>query len=116
MKQIILLLTLAAAQICQAEITNASYDRAHTSIIAEAIKQKCNVDGAMRITASTEQSVSVDNGITDIYYTTEVQIQEKMDQFSSATMASVKSMKSDMYDHSTKNWGAYSVISVECAY
>ena len=109
-------MTFIVAQISIAGMTTNTYELEHQTQIAEAIKQKCNVDGAMQITSSTEQSVSVDNGITDIYYTTEVQVREKMDQFYSTTMATVKSVKSDMYDHKTKNWGSYSVISVECTF
>ena len=57
-----------------------------------------------------EKVIRIDNGIHDRSYLINLTTQNSGDQY----QIQVKSLYSDLFDHSSGNWGAYSVQSVHC--
>lgn len=115
MKAFLLAVALLASQTAFSEIKASTFEARHQSLIEKAVYDKCGLNGPMTLVSTTEKADRVDQGITDIYYTTELSVKSTVDQYVTFfSKVVVESVKFDMYDHSTQNWGAYSVTSVTC--
>lgn len=73
----------------------------------------CSVRGQLLQVASQQTEVRIDNGITDINFTTAIVVRSRIDQniFEDFNVI-VQSLFSDAYDRESKNWGIYSVETV----
>lgn len=115
MKKIIIFTLLSASFSVQAAVVNSDLDQRHQDLIAKTVAEKCDLtDDLIAISQSVEVE-KVDQGIYDTYFTTTFETTDLYDQFiSDKYLVTVKSVKSDSYDHVNKNWGTYSVQSVQC--
>jgi hypothetical protein len=115
MKITTVLLTLAFSITASAGLTNSSYDERHLNLIVDQISVKCGSMVDLNIQSTKEEVIYVDQGITDKKFTTVLTGKQKMDQNIFDTFSIVvESSYSDMYDHTNKDWGFYSVESVNC--
>ena len=115
MKRLILI-CLLLSQSSFAGIYHSNYDPRHLAVIEETVGRVCGISTDALIQKSElSEIVKVDQGITDMNYTTVLETQLRLDQniFEIKKMV-VKSYYSDMYDHQAKDWGVYSVESVNC--
>jgi hypothetical protein len=115
MKTLIALLVVVASQVSVAAINHSNYEDRHQQLIKNAVEQNCGYAFTVEQVNSQEVVDQVDQGIRDVYYTTTLKMTVRIDQgvFDNYTVI-VKSQFADMYDHVTKNWGAYSVDNVQC--
>lgn len=115
MKPIILSTLLALNITAQADVLNSDLDPVHQKMITEAVVAKCHLNGDLTLISNTTQVDVVDQGVRDTYFTTTFEALDAYDQnMSDKYLVTVNSVKWDQYDHVNKNWGAYSVESVQC--
>ncbi len=116
MKTVLLTIALLTSQVTFATIKNSNNEARHQALIEAAIQDKCGSFYDLTQYSQTETSVRIDNGIVDIKFTTVMYGKSALDQYAfDEYKLTVESEKSDMYDHSSGNWGAYSITSVSCA-
>lgn len=115
MKTAVLFFALALSQVSFAALSNSTYELRHQDLIENAIEKNCGHMRDLAVVESKEEIIRVDQGITDVKYVTVLTGQQRMDQniFDTYTIT-VSSDFADMYDHSSKEWGAYFVSSVKC--
>lgn len=115
MKNVILMFTLLATQASFAAISESKLEDRHQSLIEEAISKNCGRFSGLTQLTNTEEVIVVDQGIRDSKFLTVLTGLQRLDQniFDRYTIT-VNSEYADMYDHETKNWGAYSISSVSC--
>lgn len=96
-------------------IVNSPLELRHQELIEQAVKTSCGIYQELTHVSYQQEIVKVDNGITDIYFDIQLETKDSdnPDQFYQFDI-NVKSVLSDMYDHNTGNWGAYSVLDVTC--
>ncbi len=115
MKTALLTIVLITSQIAFGQIKNSANEARHLTLIEDAIQQNCGRMTELTQVAQKEIKTSIDQGITDVTYTTLITGTQRSDQmYFDKYEITVESEKADMYDHVTKNWGAYSVSSVSC--
>lgn len=96
-------------------MTGSNFEVRHQSLVLKAIQDKCGFYGNVELVSSTVEELRVDQGIVDRKFTTVLRYKQRVDQMIFDTYeANVVSYLYDHYDHSTGNWGAYSVESVAC--
>lgn len=115
----LLLTTLSILMIAvsaQAEVSDSNYDSRHKGLLKIASLDACGVHrGNLTQLSSTVVARKVDQGITDYYFTTELELTVKIDQGMYDTYrVSVNSVLADGYDQVAKEWGIYSVESASC--
>lgn len=114
----ILLTTIALliGTAAQAQILNSDYDSRHQSMLEQASFNACRVNGGKLTQLSTSVVKHVvDQGIIDLYYTTELELTVKIDQGIYDTyQVTVKSLLASAYDHTAQDWGIYSVEAISC--
>lgn len=115
MKSALLFLTLVTSKVSYAALANSTFELRHQNLIETAIETNCGTMRDLTVVESKEEIIRVDQGITDVNYVTVLTGKQRMDQniFDTYTIT-VTSEYADMYDHSTKEWGAYFVSSVKC--
>lgn len=117
MKSLVLLIaTFGVAITAQAQIENSNYEQRHQTLLENKIYKTCEVAFG-RIIQISEATIEdrVDQGVVDFYYTSEFELIVKYDQgVIDRYSVTTKSAKHDMYDHDLKDWGVYSVSSVNC--
>lgn len=101
----------------QANILGSEMESEHQILIKEEIVKVCQVNPFSLVQVKSEESVvSVDQGIHDVYFTTQLEMKVKIDQGVFDTYkVLVKSARFDQYDHKNKRWGAYAIESIECS-
>lgn len=108
---IIALMTLTAS----AAIKNSNFEARHENEIIESITNKCNWMKNLTVTSTKSEEVKVDQGITDVKYTTTLTGKQIYDQnIYDHYEITVVSWLSDDYDHQSQEYGWYNVESVEC--
>lgn len=114
MKQVLTII-LAIGAFATIATANTHADPRHQSALFTAIENQCGSFRNLEITSVVEEQIRVDNGIMDVEFVTTLAGEQRYEQnmFDSYIIV-VKSSYADMYDHTTKNWGAYSVNSVTC--
>lgn len=115
MKKSFLMLALLISQSSFAAISQSKLEDRHQGLIEEAITNNCGNFRELTQVSSTEEVIVIDQGIRDSRFVTVLSGLQRLDQniFDQYTIT-VVSEYADMYDHETKNWGAYSVSSVKC--
>ena len=103
------LLILLTTLTTQAQIKNSNLETRHQDVVASAVFDKCGLQDLVQVSMQVEINV-VDNGIVDQLFTIELAAEND----SRAFRVQVRSILADHYDHSTQNWGAYSVQQVQC--
>lgn len=100
----------------QAEISRSAYDVRHQTMLEQAIFNACGTGyGHLTQLSTTETEHHVDQGIIDLYFTTELEMTVKIDQgIRDNYKITVQSAKYSAYDHNAKDWGIYAVESVVC--
>lgn len=115
MKTIFALFSLLFVQIAFAKITDSNYEARHLKLIDQAIKVECGYFYKIKQIDSKEEIIQVDQGIRDVIYTTKLEGTDRIDQgVFDLYEISVVSEYADMYDHASRDWGVYSVKSVQC--
>ena len=115
MKTTIALVTLLLTQTSFATIINSKYEPRHLSEISRAIIEECGHFYKIEQLESKEEVIQVDQGIRDVIYTTKFEATDRIDQgVFDLYSITVVSEFADMYDHANRNWGVYSVKSVQC--
>ncbi len=78
----------------------------------------CGYSGTVIQIASIEVVDQIDQGIRDVYYTTELQVGTHIYGYPKHLpfeyKVSVKSVYSDSYNHPSAEWGVYHVSEVSC--
>ena len=99
-----------------ASILGSELEHDHQLLIQEGIEKSCQVKPfSLEQISSQETIVRIDQGIRDVYFTTQLEMKVKIDQGVFDTFkVVVKSALFDHYDHANKRWGAYAIESVEC--
>jgi hypothetical protein len=116
MKTILLTIALLTSQVTFAAIKNSNNEPRHQALIEAAIQDKCGSFYDITQYSQTETAVRIDNGIVDVKFVTVMYGKSRLDQYIfDEYKLTVESEKSDMYDHATGNWGAYSITAVSCA-
>lgn len=116
----ILLTTIALliGTAAQAEILNSQYDVRHQAMLEEAVAKACNSYNPARKLIQVSSSVvehKVDQGITDLYFTTELELTVKIDQgVYDVYTVKAQTLLASAYDHTAQDWGIYSVEGITC--
>ncbi|MCK6593921.1 MAG: hypothetical protein L6Q33_01870 [Bacteriovoracaceae bacterium] len=98
-----------------ASLTSTGYEARHVELLKTALDNSCGSFRNLEVLSKDEEIIRVDQGIRDVKYTTVLTGEQRMDQNIFDTYEIViKSEYSDMYDHVNKDWGVYSVTSVNC--
>ncbi len=114
MKKMIIVVSILFTGLAQAAITNSKYEARHQAAIESAVYAKCGI-GAMFEKSSSEQVISIDQGINDVSYLTSIELHVKADlRYTEVLDVQVESYYSDSYDHQSQNWGVYTIESVNC--
>jgi hypothetical protein len=96
-------------------MAGSNFEVRHQSAVLQALEAKCGYVGDVEVVSSTVEEIRVDQGIVDQKFTTVLRYKQPLDQMMfDLYEANVVSFLYDHYDHSTGNWGAYSVESVSC--
>ena len=96
-------------------MTGSNFEVRHQSAVLQALEAKCGYVGNVEVMSSTVEDIRVDQGIVDQKFTTVLRYKQRLNQMIFDTYeANVVSFLYDQYDHSTGNWGAYSVESISC--
>lgn len=91
------------------------YEARHLEIIKKAIFTNCGHMSDLTQISSSETVIIVDQGIRDVEYVTQFSGVQRIDQgVFDVYKITVNSSFADMYDHSSRNWGVYSVETVKC--
>lgn len=116
MKNIVLALTIFTSSLSFAGIGDSQYEARHITVIEKAIARECGRMKELTQVSSKSVTRKIDQGITDIDYTTVLTGLRTIDQSQPADSYKiiVKSTLSDSYDHESRNWGSYYVSSVTC--
>ncbi len=115
MKMILVSAALLLSLKANALIQSSALEFRHQEAIVQAVKAHCGIYQELTQISYEENIVKVDSGITDLYF--DIMLESKDSLYPmhySQFDISVKSVLSDMYDHNTGNWGAYSVLDVVC--
>ncbi len=116
MKTILLTFALLISTSAHAVIANSQYDSRHQTMLEQASLKACGVEGGklVQVSSSVVKHV-VDQGIIDLYYTTELELTVKAEvNVYRFYQVSVKSLFASAYDHTAQDWGIYSVESIIC--
>lgn len=98
-----------------ANIQHNELEQRHATLIKTSLDEACGLFRNLEIVSVSVKDIHVDQGITDKNFTTILTGEQKMDQNIFDTyIIEVQSSYSDMYDHSNKDWGVFSVESVKC--
>lgn len=115
MKKAIVLTVLIVSQFASAQIKNSQKEARHQSVVLAAVEQSCGTMNDLVEVAQKTEAVQVDQGVTDIVYTTVLTAKAPIDQLMTVDYEiSVASKYTDAYDHSSGEYGIYSVESVIC--
>lgn len=116
MKLIMMVLTLILVQTAFAQIENSNYEKRHQVLIENSVRNKCSVRmGNLTQLSSVEETVQVDQGVRDTYFSTVLQGFYRIDQGQyDEYEITVRSVRFEAYDHDAQSWGQYSVDSVQC--
>lgn len=96
-------------------MAGSNFEVRHQSLVLQALQEQCGFYGDVEVMSSTVEEIRIDQGIVDRKFTTVLRYKQRLDQMIFDTYeANVVSYLYDHYDHSTGNWGAYSVESVSC--
>jgi hypothetical protein len=115
-KALIFFATVLITVTAQAKIFGSTLEDDHQALIEAGIAKSCRVNPfVLEQLDSIESVVRVDQGVEDVYFTTQLKMKERIDQgiFNNYSVT-VKSILFDQYDHENKRWGAYVVDSVKC--
>jgi hypothetical protein len=115
MKTALFVFSMISFQVASAAIGGSDYHSRHQEIIEKFIRSECGIMRDLHQISSQEKVIVIDQGIRDVEYVTVLSGVQRIDQgiFDSYKIK-VKSEFHDMYDHSSNDWGAYSVSSVTC--
>lgn len=115
MKAILLVSTLLVSTFAVAAIESSTFLSHEQTMIEQAIENKCGRSGITTEISTQVQTVNVDNGISDDYFTTQLEVEARMEQNMSEILSvEVKSARYSAYDHANKVWGIFEVLSVNC--
>ncbi len=108
---------LLASTIASADeiIKNSSFTEYQNQKVAQAILHECQIGDRLEVVSQEERIDRVDQGITDVYYTTKMTGIKFYDQGRyNDYKITVESVLFSGYNHNTKDWGTFSVLSVKC--
>ncbi len=106
---------MMASSVGFAGIRNSSLEPRHQALIEQEVYKQCGISPVLTEVSVQQQPVAIDNGVIDIHYRIQLEGKVGIDQYMYDTYKiQVSSTLTDMYDHSTQNWGAYSVEVVNC--
>ncbi len=93
----------------------ADLETRHLILIKNTIQEKCGNFKNLVVTNVEKKEIYIDQGIVDAEYLVILNGEQRLDQnIFDPFKITVKSEYADMYDHSSKEWGAYFVKSVKC--
>lgn len=83
--------------------------------IAEAVFQKCERNGSLQLISEHQEVVRIDQGVTDRFIETTIQMTSRYEQNLMMTFVSrVRWALYDAYDHQDQAWGHFELTSVDC--
>lgn len=96
-------------------MAGSNFEVRHQSAVLKALEAKCGYVGDVEVVSSTVEEIRIDQGIVDRKFTTVLRYKQPLEQMAfDIYEANVVSFLYDQYDHSSGNWGAYSVESISC--
>ncbi|NUN06857.1 MAG: hypothetical protein HUU57_13970 [Bdellovibrio sp.] len=111
MKHIVSFFVLFAGLTAQAQ----NFTPEQSTIVQAAIVESCGYMRNLNQVSQTVETIKVDQGVHDLYYTTVLTGERRLDQsFFDAYIITVQSSLTAGYDHQTKTWGVFSVQNVSC--
>lgn len=115
MKMSLIALSLLFAQASLAEIKDSQYEVRHQNLLETEILKNCGQMRDLNQISSIQQVIQIDNGIQDIKFKTVLSGLLRLDQnIFDKYIITVHSEYSDMYDHSSGEWGVYSLNDISC--
>lgn len=115
MTRLMIVLSLLAPITYAADIQNSNYELRHQKAIINAITEECGSGDEYFLLSSSEKRQSVDQGITDTYFTTQIKKRYYVEKLKFIdTIVIVESALFDSYDHENETWGNYHVKNVIC--
>jgi len=108
-------MAISFSQMSFGAIINSNLSKRHQALIEAAIVSQCGHFKDLTEVKTTEVAIQVDQGIQDVNYSTLLTGLQRMDQniFDRYEIL-VESNYADMYDHTAKDWGSFSVSKVAC--
>lgn len=97
-----------------ASLENSKLELRHQDLIEKSIIEKCGLTRGMIYEVNTKVTeLKIDQGITDYQFETLFEVHIRLDQnIFDEYEITIKSAYSDSYDHSSREWGIYSIESV----
>lgn len=106
MKKMLMVFSIVFAQVSVASIADSNYETRHLNLIEASIVNNCGNFRNLTQVDSKEEIIKVDQGIRDVKFKTTFTGTKRLDQvFFDEYEIIVESEYSDMYDHSSQNWG-----------
>lgn len=115
MKNVLSILLLSFTAISSfAQLQSSVLDSRHQTVIANAVSQRCGVIASLIQLSNITTPIKIDQGITDFNYETELVARVRIDQGQyDEYKIKVFSHYSDAFDHSSRNWGSFSVQTIQ---
>ncbi len=115
MKFIAIIALFVISTSAHAKIRGSYLEPHQQEIVAQAIQERCGFAGTMTQVSHEDSVEYIDQGISDIYMTSVIKVKVAIDQYNTETYkVSVKSALISAYDHKNKEWGIFSIKSVNC--
>lgn len=115
MKNLVLALSLLATNVSMAAISNSALEKRHQEVIEKAIEKNCGSFRDLTELFTHSTVIHIDQGIQDVKFSSVLTGLQRMDQnIFDSYIINVESEYSDMYDHSSQEWGLYTVSKVNC--
>lgn len=113
--KLFIILSLIFSQVVSASIQGSSLEQRHQDLIVKEIRFNCGNLKNLEEISNKIELIYVDQGIIDKDFTTHIRGTHQIDQgMFDVYQIHVTSHFGDHYDHSTGNWGSYSVSKVNC--
>ena len=113
--KLFLVLSFLMSSAFASTIEGSKFESRHQKLITDAISKECGYMRSLAVVTSHTQEIWIDQGIRDMVFKTVLSGVVRIDQgIFDYYKVTVESLYSDHYDHSSGNWGAYSVTSVKC--
>ena len=116
MKQIFLVLMMSiVSSLSLAAVNGSKFESYQKNIITDAVAAQCNIYVDLNQLSHTEFVDHVDNGIDDLYMTTEFQANVRVDQnYFDNYLVKINTVLAAGFDHENQVWGLFSVLNLTC--
>lgn len=116
MKNLILAAFLSlTSTIAFSQVIGSKFEDYQQNLIAQAVADQCGIRSDLVQISHTEYAERVDNGVIDVYMTTEFQARLHVDQYAYDNyLVTINSVLASGYDHENQVSGLFSVLNLTC--